>query len=301
MADHQPDLRPNNGQMVCNRLRIGWANTDIDQRDARAIRGAQMVGRHLEPAPGSGIDFGACRFGWLGNFQPARHGKRRIVIILHQLVQRPVTERIDIAVIVRKQHIMLEMLNRRAAIMLQTLQGKIHALGIEQRQRMRLIRLIQFAIGHFVANVSQVRAWEVPGQLCRRDFLQAGGEPLLPDIGVRDFGVGLLDMNLDLIIPHQQGQLLAKIIPEEIRTGDGGDIGAGFGHLAEGARNGRRRTIRIIDETDLRITEGPGLAQRRIRRRAFAQECVQGGGKGRYGLGIERFQRVYDMFRCSEF
>ncbi len=64
------------------------------------------------------------------------------MIVFCQLVQRPVTKRIDVTVIVREQHIMLEMLNGRTAIMLQPLQREIDSLRVEQCQWMGFIGLV---------------------------------------------------------------------------------------------------------------------------------------------------------------
>ena len=56
VADHQPAVGAQDGQMVRNVLRIGRTDTDIDQRDAFAIRRRQVIGRHLKSVPGARSD-----------------------------------------------------------------------------------------------------------------------------------------------------------------------------------------------------------------------------------------------------
>lgn len=47
MADHQPAMGTQYGQMIRDRLRIGRADANIDQRDSVTVFPAQMIGRHL--------------------------------------------------------------------------------------------------------------------------------------------------------------------------------------------------------------------------------------------------------------
>ena len=51
MADHQPCLRPQHGQMVGDGLGVGGSDADIDQGYAPASGGHQVIGRHLVLAP----------------------------------------------------------------------------------------------------------------------------------------------------------------------------------------------------------------------------------------------------------
>ena len=55
MADHQPAMRAQHGEMVGRRLGVGGADADIDDGDAAAaVAAQQVVGRHLEAMPGRG-------------------------------------------------------------------------------------------------------------------------------------------------------------------------------------------------------------------------------------------------------
>jgi hypothetical protein len=47
MADHQPGMRAQHGDMVGRGLGVRGADADIDQRDAVAIGAFQVIGRHL--------------------------------------------------------------------------------------------------------------------------------------------------------------------------------------------------------------------------------------------------------------
>ncbi len=47
MADHQPGMGAQDGDMVGGGLGVGRADTDVDQRDAVAIGAFQVIGRHL--------------------------------------------------------------------------------------------------------------------------------------------------------------------------------------------------------------------------------------------------------------
>ena len=53
MADHQPGLGTQHGEMVTDGLGVGRADADVDQRDADAAGGGEVPGRHLELAPGA--------------------------------------------------------------------------------------------------------------------------------------------------------------------------------------------------------------------------------------------------------
>ena len=50
VTEHQPGLRAQHRDMVGDRLGVGWADADIDERNAGMIRALQMVGRHLRQA-----------------------------------------------------------------------------------------------------------------------------------------------------------------------------------------------------------------------------------------------------------
>src|SRR5690606_8253352 len=47
MAEHQPGMRPEDGDMIRNRLGVGWTYTNIDHAYAGMTRLDQMIGGHL--------------------------------------------------------------------------------------------------------------------------------------------------------------------------------------------------------------------------------------------------------------
>ena len=81
MADHQPRLRPQHGEMVTDRLRVRRPDADIDQGDARAIRGDQMIGGHLVPPPCAVGDQGGGIHARPVDIEPARARERGIAAL----------------------------------------------------------------------------------------------------------------------------------------------------------------------------------------------------------------------------
>ena len=77
MADHQPCLGPQHREMVADRLGVGRADADIDQRDAGAVVGHQMIGRHLVPPPRAGIGHRRVDIVARAQQHAARAGQRR--------------------------------------------------------------------------------------------------------------------------------------------------------------------------------------------------------------------------------
>ena len=296
MPHHQPNLRAQHRQVIGNRLGVGWPHADIHQRYPCAIGRPQMVSRHLEAPPGRAVNRCPAMLIRLRNLQPSGHGKRSIAALPAQLLQRPVTERVHIAVIVREQHIMLEMLHRRAGIMLQPLQREIHPLRIKKGQRPLLACLKRLPIGHLVANQRQLRRGKPAHQLRWRYLFQPRRLRGVPNIGIRNFRRRAFNEHVHIIIPHQRGQHFHQIVAEKFRPRDGGDIDTGFGEFPERARNRRRRPFGIINNAQLRIAEGALVPQARVRRRAVMQERVESVGKGVNRLRIKRLERFDNCF-----
>jgi hypothetical protein len=61
MAEHQPGMRAQHGDVVGDRLGIGRADADIDQRDAAMTLLLDVIGRHLRQAGERQRRFPACR------------------------------------------------------------------------------------------------------------------------------------------------------------------------------------------------------------------------------------------------
>jgi hypothetical protein len=57
VADHQPAIGAQHGEMVGDGLGVGGADPDVDQRGAAfAVGAGEVIGRHLEAVPGAVID-----------------------------------------------------------------------------------------------------------------------------------------------------------------------------------------------------------------------------------------------------
>ena len=136
MADHQPSLRAKHSDMVADRLGVGRPDADIDQGDAVAVRRHQMIGRHLVPPPDAGGDllFGVGQVAMLVDSAGDRQAGEGLSGVA-QRGDREADELIDIADVVGEQHEVLEMLGRRAGVMLQPGEAEIGARRIEKRQR----------------------------------------------------------------------------------------------------------------------------------------------------------------------
>jgi len=154
MAEHNPGVRAQHGDMIGNGLGVGWPDADIDQRDAGAVRALQMICRHLRLArrrdtgdgrilpgrrrieigvPGShiaGFDE--------GHVLQAVFALGRIVAALHQHAAE-FDEFVDVKRIIGKQHVTLELVRAGGGVMAQPVQRIIDARGAEQGQRMRRI------------------------------------------------------------------------------------------------------------------------------------------------------------------
>lgn len=115
MANHQPGLGAHDREVVADRLGIGRADADIDQRDAGAVFGDQVIGGHLVPPPRAVGDDLVDIFRPL-NHDPARTRQGGEARPLAQLRCTPANEFIDIAVIVGEQHEALTMLWRGAGV-----------------------------------------------------------------------------------------------------------------------------------------------------------------------------------------
>ena len=85
----------------------------------------------------------------------------------------PAHEFVDIAVVVREEDMMLDMLGRRTGIVAQPGQREIRAQSIEQRQRRTVCaRRTQQAVGNLVADQRELRGREIACKFVRTDGAQ---------------------------------------------------------------------------------------------------------------------------------
>ena len=163
MADHQPHFGAQNGDMVARRLGVGRAHSDVDQCDAAAVLGHQMIGRHLvaAPLPRRDLRLGVGQLARL--VQRARHRQRREARVLPpQRVDCDTDELVDVADIVGEQHELLEMLGGRAGVVAKPREAEVGARAIKQGERPRLVRPAHpDSVGDLVAQVDELVRWEI--------------------------------------------------------------------------------------------------------------------------------------------
>ena len=190
MADHQPHVGAQHRDMVADRLSVGRADADVDQRDPGAAFGNQVIGGHLlaPPLAGGDLRLGVVEFAALvDRARDRQRGKARV--LASKAVDRDGDELVDVAHIVGEQHEALEMLRRRAGVMLQPGQAEVGAGPIEQGQRPRAASdVIPHPVGDFVADMDQLVRREEARQLGGADV--ADLDPAVLDhVSVRDFAL----------------------------------------------------------------------------------------------------------------
>ncbi|MNN40361.1 hypothetical protein D3C81_1544320 [compost metagenome] len=225
-------MRAQHGKMVGHGLGVGRAHADIDQRHAQLVLAHQVVSRHLRQRARAGGVFG------LGAAEVLHHvagldeaGVATAVAAAHQrTAQRD--ELIDIALVVGKQHEALEMLRRRAGVVVQPLQRQVHALGREQRQRPGLARdWLVGAVGDAIVDAAELGQHERGLQLARLGVADVGGRGLDHE-RQRDRAPAQPYHHRHAVIAHQALDLVAVVVRQQVGAGHGGAIHARVGHRA---------------------------------------------------------------------
>ena len=158
MAEHQPGMRPQHGDVVGDVAGVGRAGADVDHGDAAIVRLDQMKGRHLRHALGrrspvvasaeasiardhiAGLDEGV-EAGW-----PERH-----------VLAAQSREGIDIELVVREDHEILEVLRIGAGVVVEPVQRIVDPRGTEQGKRFgRAGRQLQRAVGDRVVHGGEI-------------------------------------------------------------------------------------------------------------------------------------------------
>ena len=106
MADHQPAMGPQDRDVVGDGLGVRRSDADVDETDPAPVGAHAMIGGHLEPVPGDG---GCARFRLRRRDRRVDDDVARQDDFLDagscvQLLQAPVHELVDVAVIVGEQH-----------------------------------------------------------------------------------------------------------------------------------------------------------------------------------------------------
>nr|GEU28271.1 hypothetical protein [Tanacetum cinerariifolium] len=247
VAQHQPAMRAQHGNVVGDGLGVGRSHADIDHRNAGTVGADQVVTGHLRQARRLGA-VRVARFHGLAHparDQVARFDKRDVAAVhivrrlAHQLVAQ-LDELVDIKLVIGKQHELLEVFARRARVVAQALQRIIDARRREQRQRLRFARRrLVGAVGDAVVHGGQV------GQVEHVAHQQApfGGHAAFDVfvLGKREMNRDRLRAGPDLdahllavaMVFQQQLELLGVIPLEQVGPGERGFVGAGAGDEPE--------------------------------------------------------------------
>ncbi|PAV67655.1 hypothetical protein WR25_16598 [Diploscapter pachys] len=294
MTDHQPRFGPHHGEVVADRLRVRRPHADVDQRDAGAIVGHQVIGRHLMPPPRAVVDQLVDVAG-LVDHDIAGTRQGREARTLTQLRRSPANEFIDIAVIVRKQYEALRMLRRRPHIVTQARETEIGAQRVEQRQRTATAFGDPQAVRDLIADMGEFGRREMPRQFGRRHGVEAQRMTGIEHIGERDFLPPRHRLDLDVIILDQQRQLFGQIIRKQRGLGDADRIVAGRHQPPERPRRRRPVARRGIAQADDGIGERAVEAALRRRRRAIGQIGVEGRLQAVDGSAVEAVEFGNDL------
>ena len=128
VADHQPDVGAQHGDMVGDGLGVRRADADVDHRDAGVARADEVEGRHLRrapdrcagaPVPGddgvAGLDEGGVAGGGVGDG-----------------LERELDELVHVELVVGEQHVVLEVRGARRGVVGEPQQRIVDALGGER-------------------------------------------------------------------------------------------------------------------------------------------------------------------------
>ena len=292
MADHQPAMGTQHRDVVGDRLGVGGADADVDQADAAPVGADDMIGRHLEAMPDDG---GRLRFRLLRR-------RARIdddVARQHQLARRagaqllepPMDELVDIAVVVGQQQPRLHRAPVGAGVVDEPAQRVIDPHRVEQRDRpLETGADFERAVGDLVADRVQLgngkEARELGGgRAAAPEFVAA-----LEHVRIGDFLRADADLDRRAEFLDQRFELLEQIGAEILRLRDRRRVDAGLGELGEGARARRRHAFGLVDDPQLGIAEA--RAHRLARRNAVDQEPFDRRAQRRGRLVIERGEPV---------
>ena len=272
MAEHQPGMRTQHGDMVGDRLRIGRTDADIHHGDAGAEAALQMIGRHLRQARRRAARDRLDRTGGRHEIAGLDEGVIPPAPLGHQAA-RAGAELVDIELVVGEQHEVLEMLGIRRGVMREAEERIIDARRRERGERHgRAGRRHIGAVDDGVIRHGEVGHVEHVAQRT----LDPRRELALDMNAVRegemqwDRQVGRADRDRNAVIAQQQADLLRQIAAEEAWLGDRGRILARTRDMAIGEA-GIDMGVAARPDADLRISGAhPALRQRAMQQRIEA-------------------------------
>ncbi len=238
VADHEPAVRTDDGQMVRDVLGVGGTDADVDQRHAFAIGRGQMIRRHLVALPLAGGDdaVGLLRRLVAREFEIARQDEMREGRGRGQLRAAPAQELVDVAVVVGEQDPVLHVAPVAAGVVHDAAQRIVDSDGVEQREGTRgARRVVPEAVRDLVADEGEARHGKMTGEVrgCDVGLVQLFGA--LEHVGVGNFLIALLHLEGDGIVLLQGVQLLEQVVAECMRVRDGRLVDAFAMQPAEGA------------------------------------------------------------------
>ena len=222
VAEHQPGMRPQHRDVVGDVARVRRTGADVDHGDAAIAGLDQMKGRHLRHALGRRRRSvpppkRALRVITLpGSTKASAAGLARC----HALAAHA-REGIDVELIVREDHEVLEVLRIGAGVVVEPVQRVVDAGSAEQRERLRRAgRPLQRAVDDRVVHGGEIGRVEQVAQrpLARRRAGERRRDVDVAPIGEmnRDRLVRLADLDRHAVVLDQQPDLLGEIVAEQI-------------------------------------------------------------------------------------
>ena len=224
MAEHDPGMRAQDGDVVGDGLGVGRADADVDHADAAAVGAHQVVGRHLRQARRHLAHFIAVNGGAADatRHDVARLDKGDVLAgrIRHRLVPKA-HELVDVELVIGEQQEILEVLGRGAGVVAQAVQRVVDARRREQGKRLRLTRARRVgAVGDAVVHRGQIGQIEhVAHQLAP---LRAQAALDVVVLGKREVHGDRLrtgaHFQFGAVVLQQQGELLQVVAGVQVRA-----------------------------------------------------------------------------------
>ncbi len=231
VADHQPRMGPQHGDVIGRGFRVGRADADVNQRDPGPVRALEVVGRHLRS-----LDRRRQRRVAVRNLDIAGRDEGRVAAIgVTQHSAGVFLELGDVELVVGEQHVALEMFGIGCGVMRQPCQRIIDALRGEGGQRAHVVQRQIGAVDNVVIGCAQVRHVKhiAQGEI-RGTFLRDRHAVVIADREMHgDWRVGYRDGHGLAVVFDQQTDLLCQVMFEQFRPRDRGREGAGGRHMAE--------------------------------------------------------------------
>ena len=232
MADHQPGMGAQDGDVIGGCFGVRGADADVDQGDAGTVFPFEVEGRHLGKARG-----GLQRLIGVSDHRVARADKGGIAAGgVGQHLAGVGFEFVDVELVVGEQNVVLEMVGGRGGVVreagkriIDPLRGKggqgVCAVFVGEAIAVDDVVVHRLQLGH----IEDVAEREVAGP-----FLWHGQRSVIGDGEMhRHGGCGVADADGHAVVLDQKAQLLGQIIGEQIGAGDRGGIASRLDHMAK--------------------------------------------------------------------